>query len=39
MSNNDIAVFYPNDGHLGLGKYKNPDLVYKTVVKVPIEFL
>jgi biofilm protein TabA len=35
MEEGDLAIFFTDDGHMGLPQYKNPELVYKTVVKVP----
>jgi len=35
----DIAIFFPDDGHIGLPMYKEPELVRKTVIKLPIEYL
>lgn len=36
MEANDLAVFFPEDGHVGMPKYKDSSKVYKTVVKVPV---
>ena len=33
----DLAVFFPDDAHIGLPMYKEKSLVYKTVIKLPIE--
>jgi len=38
LQSKDIAVFYPNDAHMGIAKYKKEELIYKTVVKVPIRY-
>lgn len=35
----DMALFFPEDGHIGLTKYKTESLIRKVVVKVPIELL
>ena len=35
----DLAIFYPEDGHIGLSKYKEASRIYKVVVKVPVELL
>ena len=32
----DVAVFFPEDGHLPSLRWRNADLVRKTVVKVPV---
>lgn len=36
LQDNDLAIFFPDDGHIGLPKYQAPELVYKTVVKLPV---
>ncbi len=33
----DLAIFFPDDAHIGLPMYKEKSLVYKTVIKLPIE--
>lgn len=33
----DLAIFFPDDAHIGLPKYKESELVHKTVIKLPIE--
>jgi YhcH/YjgK/YiaL family protein len=38
LQNRNIAVFYPNDAHMGIAKYKEENLIYKTVVKVPLKY-
>lgn len=38
LQGKDIAIFFPVDGHMGIAKYKNESRVFKTVVKVPIEY-
>lgn len=37
LQDNDLAIFFPDDAHIGLPKYKEPELVYKTVIKLPVE--
>ncbi|MGB7401714.1 MAG: YhcH/YjgK/YiaL family protein [Arcobacter sp.] len=37
LQKNDLAIFFPDDAHIGLPLYKNSELVYKTVIKLPIE--
>ncbi|WP_044419407.1 YhcH/YjgK/YiaL family protein [Halarcobacter anaerophilus] len=37
LQDNDLAIFYPDDAHIGLPRYKNSELVYKTVIKLPVE--
>ncbi len=38
MQPNDIAIYFPNDAHMGLPMYENKhSLVYKTVIKLPVE--
>jgi YhcH/YjgK/YiaL family protein len=32
----DVAVFFPEDGHMPSLRWRNPELVRKTVVKVPV---
>jgi biofilm protein TabA len=37
MSANDVAIFFPEDAHLGLLKSKHhSELCYKTVLKIPV---
>lgn len=36
LQENDLAIFFPDDAHIGLPKFKNRELVYKTVIKLPI---
>ncbi|MBU1216497.1 YhcH/YjgK/YiaL family protein [bacterium] len=33
----DLAVYFPDDAHIGLPKYKESELVHKTVIKFSIE--
>lgn len=35
LQNNDLAIFFPDDAHLGLGSYKESELVHKAVIKFP----
>lgn len=37
MQKGDLAVYDTGDAHMGLGRFKEPCLVYKTVIKVPVE--
>lgn len=37
LQKEDLAVFFPNDAHMGLPKYRNSELVYKTVIKFPVD--
>lgn len=37
MQKGDLAIFFADDAHVGLPMYERPDLVYKTVIKLPIE--
>lgn len=36
LQNNDLAIFHPEDAHIGLAKFQNPEIVYKTVIKLPV---
>ncbi len=37
MQPNDIAIYFPNDAHMGLPMYKNKaSRVFKTVIKFPV---
>lgn len=38
LQSSDLAVYFPDDAHIGMPKYETPSLVYKTVVKVPIKY-
>lgn len=33
----DLAIFFPDDAHIGLPMHKEKTLVHKTVIKFPIE--
>jgi biofilm protein TabA len=37
MRAGDVAIFFPEDGHMPSLHWRGPDLVRKTVVKVPVE--
>jgi YhcH/YjgK/YiaL family protein len=37
LQNNDLAIFFPDDAHIGLPKFQVSELVYKTVIKLPIK--
>lgn len=37
LQDNDLAIFFPDDAHIGLPKYKEPELCFKTVIKFPVE--
>ena len=34
----DLAIFLPEDGHLGMGEFNDQSLVHKTVVKLPKKY-
>lgn len=36
LQNNDLAIFFPDDAHMGLPQYKETELVFKTVIKFPV---
>lgn len=36
MQKGDLAIFFPDDAHIGLPMYQKPSLVYKTVIKLPL---
>lgn len=36
MTAGDVAVFFPEDGHMPALRWRNADLLRKTVVKVPV---
>lgn len=38
LQDNDLAIFFPDDAHIGLSMFKVSELVYKTVIKLPVEF-
>lgn len=33
----DLAIYFPDDAHMGLAKYKESELVFKTVIKLPLD--
>ncbi len=37
LEENDLAIFFPDDAHIGLAKYVKSELIYKTVVKLPVK--
>lgn len=37
LQNKDLAIFFPDDAHIGLPKVEEVELVYKTVIKLPVE--
>jgi len=37
LQKNDLAIFFSDDAHIGLPKYEKSELVYKTVIKLPVE--
>ena len=37
LQEKDLAIFLPDDAHIGLPKYKESELCYKTVIKLPVE--
>lgn len=37
LEKHDMAIYFPNDGHMGLSKSINISKVFKTVIKVPCE--
>jgi YhcH/YjgK/YiaL family protein len=37
LESGDLAIFLLDDAHIGLPKFKEPELVYKTVIKLPVE--
>lgn len=39
MQPEDLSVYFPSDAHMGLSYFETKQLVYKVVVKVPVEFL
>ena len=36
LQKNDLAIFFPDDAHIGLPQFKTSELVHKTVIKLPI---
>lgn len=37
LQKQDLAIFFPEDAHIGPPMFNKPELVYKTVIKYPIE--
>jgi len=37
LQSGDLAIFFPDDAHMGLPKFEKSELVYKTVIKFPAE--
>lgn len=37
MEKGDLAIYFPDDGHVGLSKYKDKCIIHKVVVKLPVE--
>lgn len=37
LQSEDLAIFFPDDAHIGLPKFEASERVYKTVIKLPIE--
>jgi biofilm protein TabA len=37
LQKSDVAIFFPDDGHIGQAMYNKKSLINKIVVKVPIE--
>jgi len=37
LQKNDLAIFFPEDGHIGQSKFKEIEIVYKTVIKFPVK--
>ena len=38
MESESLAIFFPEDGHIGLARYQENTLIRKVVLKVPIDF-
>ena len=38
LQKGDLAIFFPDDGHVGLPMFEQKMLVYKTVIKLPVEY-
>lgn len=39
MERGDLSLYLPEDAHMGLPFFGKPELVYKTVIKFPVEYL
>lgn len=37
LQKEDLAIFFPDDAHIGLPMFKESQLVYKTVIKFPLK--
>lgn len=37
LQSGDLAIFFPDDAHIGLPMFQESKLVHKTVIKLPIE--
>ena len=37
MEKGDLAIFFPEDAHVGLAKSYSEEIVYKTVIKYPVK--
>lgn len=37
LQKQDLAIFFPEDAHMGPPMFNEPELVFKTVIKYPIE--
>jgi len=38
LKKGDIAIFFPDDAHMGLPLYQKSSKVYKTVIKIPVNY-
>lgn len=36
LQKEDLAIFFPDDAHIGRPKFKEIEIVYKTVIKFPV---
>ena len=36
LEKEDLAIYFPDDAHIGLPMYETSELVYKTVIKFPV---
>ena len=39
LESGDLAIFFPEDGHVGLSMYQKPSNIKKVVIKVPYKLL
>lgn len=37
LQSGDLSIFFPDDAHMGLPKFEKSELVYKTVIKLPVD--